>query len=123
MPRAGASAYDHDRDAEYYQRFLRKKRRKATEDPDTKWNSEEIRDCISKAFQAVFDGHAPYEWQLDVAEAVLLGIDTTLIARTGSGKTIPFILPLLCPGAEAYMVLIISPLKELQRDQVCLCTG
>lgn len=33
-------------------------------------------------------GHAegPHEWQLDVAEAALLGVDATLIAATGLGK-------------------------------------
>lgn len=40
-------------------------------------------------------GLDPYEWQLDVAEAIVLGIDTVVIAGTGSGKTIPFMLPLL----------------------------
>jgi ATP-dependent helicase YprA (DUF1998 family) len=57
---------------------------------------------------------------LDVAEALLLGLDSVVIAGTGSGKTIPFMLPLLLHPEK--MVLILSPLKILQRDQVCtLC--
>ena len=59
----------------------------------------------------------PHEWQLDVAEALLLGIDSVVIVGTGSGKTILFMLPLVLNPEK--MVLIISPLKVLQRDQVC----
>jgi ATP-dependent helicase YprA (DUF1998 family) len=58
----------------------------------------------------------PYDWQLDVAEALLLGLDSIVIAGTGSGKTIPFMLPLLIHPEK--MILILSPLKVLQRDQV-----
>ncbi|KAF8218453.1 hypothetical protein L208DRAFT_1140040, partial [Tricholoma matsutake] len=57
----------------------------------------------------------PYEWQLNIAEALLLGLDTVVIAGTGSGKTIPFMLLPLCHPEK--MVLILSPLKTLQRDQ------
>ncbi|KAF8239110.1 hypothetical protein L208DRAFT_994930, partial [Tricholoma matsutake] len=57
----------------------------------------------------------PHDWQLDVAEALLLGIDSVVIAGTGSGKTILFMLPLLSNPEK--MVLIISPLKILQCDQ------
>ena len=61
-------------------------------------------------------GFGPHDWQLDVAESLLLGLDSIVIAGTGSGKTIPFMLPLLVHPAK--MVLVISPLKVLQRDQV-----
>ena len=54
----------------------------------------------------------PYDWQLDVAEALLVGLDSIVIAGTGSGKTIPFMLPLLVHPKK--MVLILSPLKVLQ---------
>jgi ATP-dependent helicase YprA (DUF1998 family) len=63
-------------------------------------------------------GNYPYQWQLDVAEAIHLLMHVVVIAPTGAGKTIPFILPLLIEGAEHGMVLIISPLQELQNDQV-----
>lgn len=59
---------------------------------------------------------APYEWQLDVAEAILLGVDTVLIAGTGAGKTMPFMMPLLLKKNK--LEIIISPLKVLQKDQV-----
>ena len=61
-------------------------------------------------------GFRPYDWQLDVAESLLLGLDSIVIAGTGSGKTIPFMLPLLVHPTK--MLLILSPLKVLQRDQV-----
>jgi superfamily II DNA helicase RecQ len=58
------------------------------------------------------------DWQLDVAEAVLLGLDVTLIAGTGLGKTLPFILPLLVPGHETAMSIIVTPLIALQANHV-----
>ncbi|KAJ7272391.1 P-loop containing nucleoside triphosphate hydrolase protein [Mycena rebaudengoi] len=61
-------------------------------------------------------GRQPYDWQLDVAECFLLKLDSLVIAGTGTGKTIPFMLPLLINPAK--YVLIISPLKVLQHDQV-----
>ena len=51
---------------------------------------------------------------------LLLRIDSVVIAGTESGKTIPFmLLPMLHPTK---MVLIVSPLKVLQKDQVSLAT-
>ena len=61
-------------------------------------------------------GSKPYDWQLNVTEAILLGLDSVIIVGTGKGKTIPFMLSLLLyPEA---LVLIVSPLKALQKDQV-----
>ncbi|KAF8814923.1 hypothetical protein BYT27DRAFT_7081165, partial [Phlegmacium glaucopus] len=86
--------------------------RKARKD----YNSTEAQASMSKLFQER-SSQTPYGWQLNVAEAILLGLDSVVIAGTGHGKTIPFMLPLLlCPKK---MVIIISPLKVLQRDQVC----
>jgi ATP-dependent helicase YprA (DUF1998 family) len=66
-------------------------------------------------------GRQLYDWQQQVGEALLLGLNCTVIAPTGSGKTIPQILPLLAsmPQGTFKMVLIISPLKDLQHEQVC----
>ncbi|KAF8798685.1 hypothetical protein BYT27DRAFT_7122750 [Phlegmacium glaucopus] len=72
---------------------------------------------MSKLFQER-SSQTPYGWQLDVAEAILLGLDSVVIAGTGRGKTIPFMLPLLL-RPKKMPVIIISPLKVLQRDQVC----
>ncbi|KAF9225671.1 hypothetical protein BS17DRAFT_699754, partial [Gyrodon lividus] len=35
----------------------------------------------------------PYDWQLDVAEAILTGLDCVVMAGTGAGKTMPFVTP------------------------------
>ncbi|KAJ7088948.1 hypothetical protein C8R44DRAFT_540780, partial [Mycena epipterygia] len=56
----------------------------------------------------------PYEWQIDVSEAIALGLDAVVIAGTGAGKTIPFMMPLLLHPQK--FVLVISPLKILQED-------
>lgn len=81
----------------------------------SKYNSAKTRATLKTLFTARF-GSDPYDWQLDVTEAILLGLDSVVIAGTGSGKTIPFMLPLLLHAGK--MVLILSPLKVLQRDQV-----
>ncbi|KAI0323578.1 hypothetical protein GY45DRAFT_1209765, partial [Cubamyces sp. BRFM 1775] len=49
-------------------------------------------------------GKVPYEWPLDVAEALLLGLDCTMIAGTGSG-TVPFILPSFVETSKIYMIV------------------
>ena len=61
-------------------------------------------------------GMVAYNWQIDVAEALLLGLDCSVIAGTGAGKTTPFILPLLVETKK--VVVVISPLNALEEDQV-----
>lgn len=63
-------------------------------------------------------GFLPHDWQLDVAEAVLLGLDTVLIAGTGCGKTLPFVLPLFADKTGYSKVIIVSTLNELEKEQV-----
>ena len=60
----------------------------------------------------------PYDWQLDLAEALILGLDATVIAGTGSGKTLPWALPLLLEENRDKICLVISPLNELEVDHV-----
>ncbi|KAJ7199811.1 hypothetical protein GGX14DRAFT_372863, partial [Mycena pura] len=54
----------------------------------------------------------PYDWQINVSEAFVLGLDVVV---TGAGKTMPFMMPLLL-HPEKYS-LVICPLKVLQQDQ------
>ncbi|KAF8807500.1 hypothetical protein BYT27DRAFT_7099682, partial [Phlegmacium glaucopus] len=54
------------------------------------------------------------QWQADVAEAVLLGLDSFLIAGTGAGKTTPFMMLLLLDTKKA---TVISPLTIFQTDR------
>ncbi|KIJ10154.1 hypothetical protein PAXINDRAFT_86470, partial [Paxillus involutus ATCC 200175] len=61
-------------------------------------------------------GKVAYPLQLDATEALILGLDSIVIVGTGAGKTMPFIMPLLSDKRKG--VIIISPLKALQRDQV-----
>ena len=82
-----------------------------------KYNSRDTRTQLESNFSER-SGFKPYEWQLDVAEAILLGLDCVVIAGTGSGKTIPFMLPLLL-HPDKMALIIVSPLKVLQQDQVC----
>jgi ATP-dependent helicase YprA (DUF1998 family) len=90
---------------------------KAREDAARKkgYNSQQTRDELTRLFRERF-GTDPFEWQLDVTEAILLGLDSVVIAGTGAGKTMPFMMPLLLDKTKK--VTIVSPLKVLQADQV-----
>ena len=54
---------------------------------------------------------------MDVAKALILRLDSVVIAGTGAGKTMPFVMLLFLRNGKK--ILIISPLKVLQADQVC----
>ena len=84
------------------------------------YNSEKTRSTIKKTFSDVFNGQAPFEWQTDVCEAIILGLDSIIIAGTGAGKTMPFAMPLLVDQTKRKMVIVISPLNALEHDQVCI---
>ena len=83
------------------------------------YDSEDTRSTFSDAVAAVCPVIKPYDWQLDVAEALALGLDATVIAGTGSGKTLPWALPLLLEENCNKICLVISPLNELEADHVC----
>ncbi|KAI0350066.1 P-loop containing nucleoside triphosphate hydrolase protein [Trametes cingulata] len=70
-----------------------------------------IDECIKRT------GLTPYPEQLDLAECMLLGLDTTSIAGTGWGKTLPFVLPLFVPQSRGRIIIIVSPLNALEADQ------
>ena len=89
---------------------------RAQEADRRKYSSQETRQRLSKEVEKRFNGRSPYDWQLDVGEALHLGLDTVLIARTGAGKTMPFVMPVLLGGKA----IVISPLNALQDDQVSL---
>ncbi|KAH9918157.1 P-loop containing nucleoside triphosphate hydrolase protein [Fomitopsis serialis] len=57
------------------------------------------------------------KWQLDEAESLVLGLDSSYIAGTGAGKTVPYMLPLFLPEFRSKVLVVVSPLKSLQRDQ------
>lgn len=96
---------------------LRTAIRKASECETRRYNSAATRAQIERIFHERF-GKTAHGWQVDVTEAMLVGLDSIVIAGTGAGKTMPFMMPLLLdPESKC---IIISPLKVLQEDQVCL---
>ncbi|KAF5374595.1 hypothetical protein D9615_008912 [Tricholomella constricta] len=74
---------------------------------------------IVNASQELY-GFTPREWQIKIFTKAAEGFDTFGIAGTGSGKSLVFVLLALaaemadCNG----LVIVISPLKSLQKDQV-----
>lgn len=83
------------------------------------YNSAATRTAINEELQHRSHGKiSAWDWQLDIAEALHLGIDVEAINRTGSGKTLPFILQHFIPGYEKKVTVIISPLNVLEEDQV-----
>ncbi|KAI0348869.1 hypothetical protein OH77DRAFT_1465921, partial [Trametes cingulata] len=80
-----------------------------------KYNSTAVREDIVREFRERTGGKTPYDWQVDVAEALLLGVDCTVIAGTGSGKTMPFVMPSFVEPSKVYFIL--SPLNALESDQ------
>jgi ATP-dependent helicase YprA (DUF1998 family) len=86
----------------------------------SEYSSARTREDLVNSFKETFSGLEPYSWQLDVAEALILGLDCIAIAGTRSGKTMPFAMPLLVDRTQKKMVIVISPLNDLEDDQVCL---
>jgi ATP-dependent helicase YprA (DUF1998 family) len=82
------------------------------------YDSRKPRVAIKKTCSDAFNGLEPFDWQTDVCEAILLGLDVVLIAGTGAGKTLPFAMPLLMDQTKRKMVIVISPLNALEHDQV-----
>jgi ATP-dependent helicase YprA (DUF1998 family) len=80
------------------------------------YDSLSSRKQLENAFRAHTNGWEPYEWQLDAAEAFLLGLDCLVIAGTGAGKTLPFVMPAFIESKKIYIT--ISPLNALEADQV-----
>ncbi|KIK79412.1 hypothetical protein PAXRUDRAFT_161354, partial [Paxillus rubicundulus Ve08.2h10] len=64
---------------------------------------------IVEEFCAWFNNLVPYDWQLNVTEALMLGLDCSVKVGAGAGKTMPFVMPLFSQPNKH--VLIISPLN------------
>ncbi|KAF8838048.1 P-loop containing nucleoside triphosphate hydrolase protein [Paxillus ammoniavirescens] len=80
-----------------------------------KYDSKLTRLKICEEFEKRTNGKKPYDWQLNVAEALLTGLDCIVVAGTGAGKTMPFMMPLLVQPKKH--IIIISPLDALENDQ------
>ncbi|KZT02557.1 uncharacterized protein LAESUDRAFT_716769 [Laetiporus sulphureus 93-53] len=82
------------------------------------YSSVETRAQLTAEFKRVFNINAhPYDWQLDVTEAILVRLNAIVIAGTEAGKMIPFAMPLLLDHNSSKMIIIISLLNELEEDQ------
>ena len=79
------------------------------------YNSNGTRTTLTEEFRRRTTKE-PYPWQLDVSEALILGLDCIVLAGTGAGKTMPFIMPLFVYPKKC--VIIVCPLIELQENQV-----
>ena len=82
------------------------------------YNSHATREALTDTVKVAFNQNTPRDFQLDVAEALILGLDATVVAGTGSGKTLPWAMPLLLDENKERACLVISPLKALQADHV-----
>src|SRR6266550_545802 len=82
------------------------------------YSSSATRQKLKHELSTRTNGLEAYDWQLDVSEALLLGLDCTVIAGTGAGKTMPFVMPLFIQPQK--IILVISPLNALEEDQVSL---
>ena len=82
------------------------------------YDSQATRRALAESVTARYPAIQPYDWQIDIAEALALGLDATVIAGTGSGKTLPWALPLLLDENRDRICLVISPLNELEADHV-----
>ncbi|KAJ7574044.1 hypothetical protein C8J56DRAFT_763459, partial [Mycena floridula] len=58
------------------------------------YNSAATRADLQQHFTAKL-GKPAHSWQIDVVEAIYLGLDCILAAGTGMGNTIPFTMVLL----------------------------
>ncbi|ESK89672.1 atp-dependent dna helicase [Moniliophthora roreri MCA 2997] len=74
---------------------------------------------LSTVVQNLF-GYPPRSWQLDAAIKILKGHDVIVVAGTGAGKSLIFAIVAIASAAVGFpgVVLVICPLKALQRDQV-----
>ncbi|KAI0692052.1 P-loop containing nucleoside triphosphate hydrolase protein, partial [Cytidiella melzeri] len=83
---------------------------------DCQYCSETWRSRVRHKIEARCHGRVPYWYQEDVAEAFHLELDVVIVAGTGFGKTLPFVMPLLVEESDS-KVIIVSPLNALERDQ------
>jgi len=84
------------------------------------YQSASTRATFHVEFCCLNPGKVPYSWQVDDGEAQhKLGLDYLVIAGTGTGKTMPFVMPLFLDPKK--IVVVISPLNALEEDQVNTC--
>ncbi|KAJ3816705.1 P-loop containing nucleoside triphosphate hydrolase protein, partial [Lentinula raphanica] len=113
MAPAPSRLQDHEKDYERSQKKLELARMDASR--RNGYDSKSTRTILRSEFTRITGGLSAYTWQIDTAEALLLGLDCSVIAGTGAGKTMPFVMPLFIEKEKR--VVIISPLNALEEDQ------
>jgi len=63
--------------------------------------------------------YTPDDWQVHLIHRILQGYNSIFCAGTGYGKSLIFE-GLAVLGGKGKLAIVISPLKALERDQVCL---
>ncbi|KAJ7320972.1 P-loop containing nucleoside triphosphate hydrolase protein [Mycena albidolilacea] len=113
MPTVQSRLDSHRRDAAKAVKILQKARTDAFKDRG--YQSAPTRAKLRNEFLERNNGMIAHEWQIDMGEALLLGLDCSWIAGTGAGKTMPFVMPLFVESDK--IIIIISPLNALEVDQ------
>lgn len=66
----------------------------------------------------VLKGFEPHDFQIQAAKSLHQRKDTCLIAPTGKGKSLAILLPFFAKNvSKNAMVIVVTPLKALQKDQ------
>jgi len=63
--------------------------------------------------------YVPDDWQVNLIHRILQGYDSIFCAGTGYGKSLGFEGLAVLDG-KGKLVIVISPLKAFERDQLCL---
>lgn len=84
------------------------------------WIGQTVPSSVLEAAVKEIFGYEPRPWQLKIATKVLEGHDSIGIAGTGAGKSLVFAILALASALTGFegVVIVISPLKSLQKDQV-----
>ncbi|KAF8545639.1 hypothetical protein OG21DRAFT_1394702, partial [Imleria badia] len=83
----------------------------------SEYSFENIREALTEECLTQCDHKPPYPWQLDAAEAFYLGLDCVIIAGTGSGKSLPFVMPSMLKINLQKMLVVLSPLNALETER------
>ncbi|KAJ7259071.1 P-loop containing nucleoside triphosphate hydrolase protein [Mycena rebaudengoi] len=105
----------HIRDALRSKKLLEDARKNAEKTRDGGYCSAAVRAKIRNDFAAKNPGKVAHDWQVNIGEALELKLDVSLLAGTGAGKTMPFVMPLSINPDK--IIIIISPLNALEEDQ------
>lgn len=75
------------------------------------YDKDATRESLTVAVKLAFMGMnaGSSSWILRRSVLVMLGLDVTAIAGTGSGKTLPWVVPLLLEESKTKTKLIVSP--------------